>query len=354
MAQRQFGAVLLLSVIVPLLMSTIILIIVVMILPNSEPQTESVSQNAQSTGNKDKSQVSPPSHETKSRVLFILGITFASSLFVFLIVIIAVVCIWVRQARGYVVGDQDCEVTSQVYHGADCQLTKHTEKVYESNQTKNTINTRKDHVESITLAALPSPPVRTVAVTTQVTPKNSGKRGVDDNCQNFDIHGQETCPVVQTKSYGTLGRTQLLSTVDEDGYHIDNLGFESEEASVEQFMSSLGERQYSATVYQHSFPDVINASFGTIHPSTAEGQSATVASAAEVDSTDQENPSQKQLAKQDSFQGLPPLRSFDRYLTLVRLDSDTSLESYSLEETRKIWKSIDEEDEEMNEETDKK
>ncbi|KAG0721401.1 hypothetical protein GWK47_046533 [Chionoecetes opilio] len=344
MAKRKFGAILLLSVIVPLLVSTIILIIVVMVLPNSEPRTESVSQDGQSTGNKTKQQLSPLSYKTKSRVLFILGVTFACSLFVFLIVIIAVACAWARKAKGCVVGDQNSEVTSQVYNNVDCQLTKHTERVSEGNQTKYSINTRKDRVNSITTAAPPCPLVKTVAVPTQVSSRNSGERDVDDNLQNFYIHGRETCPIVQPTSYGTLGRTHLLSTVDEDGYHVDNLGFDSEEANTEEFLSSLGKRQSSAPGCQQSFPTDISESVGTIQPSTAERQNTTVASA-EVEYSDQDNKSQKHLSKQDSFQGLPPLRPFDRYLTLVRLDSDTSLESYSLEATRNIWKSIDEEDE---------
>lgn len=345
MGQRQFSAALLLSFIVPLLVSTIILIILVMVLPNSELQTESASQNTQSTGNKTKQQLSPLSHEAKSRVLFALGIAFAFSLFVFLIVIIALVCTWTRQAKGYTVGGQDCEVTNHVFSDTDCQLTKHTEGFCESNQTKNSINVKKDQGKSITLAALPSPPVKTVAVTTQVAPKNSKEGSVDDDDPNFYIHGPKNYPVIQPKCYGTLGRTHLLSTVDEDGYHVDNLGFDSEEVTAEEFLPSLDKRQSSATVYQHSFPDVMNESYSTIQPSVGEGQGAKGNFVAEIDSSDQENQLQKQLSKQDSFQGLPPLRSFDRYLTLVRLDSDTSLEAYSLEETRRIWKSIDEEDE---------
>ena len=352
MARRQFGVFLLLSVIVPLLVSTIILIVVVMVLPNSELQTETEGQNTQLTGNKSKQQVSPQSYETKSRVVFILGITFASGLFVFLIVFIGVVCTWVRQAGRYAVGDQNCEVTQQVDTGGHCQLTKHSE----NNKTKKSIIAKKNEVGSITLAALPSLPVKTVAVTTQVTTKYLEEKGVDNNSLTFDIHELEKHPEVRSKNYGTLGRTHLLSTADEDGYHIDNFGFDSEEANTEEFSSSLGKRPSSFNAFQHNFPDVINQSVSTIQPSTTEGQGAKVTSVTEVDSSDQNNPSQKQLSKQDSFQGLPPLRSFDRYLTLVRLDSDTSLESYSMEETRRIWKSIDEEDEkeELKEETDNK
>lgn len=310
-----------------------------MVLPNSDLQT-----NAQSTGNKATQQLSPLSQEAKSRVLFALGIAFASSLFVFLIVIITLVCTWARRAKGYSVGDQDCEVTNQVFSNADCQLTKHTERICESSQTKNSINTKENQAQSITLAALPTPPVRTVAVTTQVTPQSSKERSVDDTDPNFFIHEPKTYPVIQPKCYGTLGRTHLLSTVDEDGYHFDNPGFDSEEGTAEEILPSLDHRQSSATVYQQDFPD-IDESYSTVQPSVGEKQGAKADFVAEINSTDQEKQLQKQLSKQGSFQGLPPLRSFDRYLTLVRLDSDTSLEAYSLEETRRIWKSIDEEDE---------
>ncbi|MPC21511.1 hypothetical protein E2C01_014500 [Portunus trituberculatus] len=311
----------------------------IMVLPNSE------LQNTQSTGNETKQQLSPLSHEAKSCVLFALGIAFASSLFVFLIVIVILVCTWARRAKGYTVGDQDCEVTNQVFSDADCQLTKHTERFCEKKRTKNSISAKKDQLKSCSLAALPNPPVRTVAVTTQVTPKNSKEGSVDDDDQNFYIHEPKSYPVIQPKCYGTLGRTHLLSTVDDDGYHVDNLGFDSEEVTAEEVLPTLDKKQPTATVYQHDFPD-INKSYSTIQPSIGEGQSVKANFVAEIDSSNQENKLQKQLSKQDSFQGLPPLKSFDRYLTLVRLDSDTSLEAYSLEETRRIWKSIDEDDEE--------
>lgn len=344
MSQRRIGAVLLLSVIVPLLMSTIILIIFVMVLPNSSSQME--SQNAQSAGNKSKQQVvSSLSSETRSYVLFILGIVFASSLFVFLIVIIVVVCTWVRRSKGYAVSDKDFAVTDHnVFSSQDVKLTKQIEKGVEHKQTNNSSDTKRGQVNPVCLAALPTPPLRTVAVTTQVTPKTS-KEQTASECwpSSGSISGVETCPVVQPKNYGTLGRTHLLSTADEDGYYIDNLGFDPDEGGVDTFISTFDE-QSPSTVYEDGFPNIDSKADENIY---AEDEVTEGSSAVKVEANRAGEQPEKQLSKQDSFQGLPPFESFDKYLTLVRLDSSTSIESYSLEDSKTLYESIKEEDEKV-------
>lgn len=343
MAERHFGAVVLLSVIVPLLVSTIILIVVVMVVPNSGSHIE--SQRGQLAGNRTKQQAaSSQSSQTRSHILFILGIIFASSLFVLLILVIVLVCRWARKDKGYAVSSQDFSATDRrVYSNQDCQLTKHTGTVLEDNYGKVSIDAKKGRVNSVTLAALPTPPVKTVAVTTQVTPQTSKEKKASEKCQNFDS-GVETCPITQAKNYGTLGRTHLLSTTDEDGYHIDNLGFEPEEGNVQDFISSFEKHQSLRTLYEDSFPESLNKS----HENTdVKEEVIQGASAADIESINQGKQPDKQLSKQDSFQGLPPFESFDKYLKLVRLDSSTSLGSYILEDSKKIWESIEEEDDKV-------
>lgn len=342
MAERHFSAVVILSVIVPLFVATIILIIVVMVVPNSASKTE--SQSDQLTGNKSEQQLGASlSSQNRSHLLFILGIIFASSLFVLLVVVIVVVCRWARRAIGYTVHNQDFATADHhVYSRQDCQLTKHSGTVPKTNSEKDSSDIKKGSVNSVTVAALPTPPVKTVAVTTQVTPQASKEERPDERCPKFDsVSGVETCPVVQSKNYGTLGRTHLLSTVDEDGYHIDNLGFEPDEADPDEFIASFEKHQSRSTLYEDSFPKIFDKSSENtdIKDKVIHG-----ASAAEIDCSSQGKDPEKQLSKQDSFQGLPPFESFDKYLTLVRLDSSTSIGSVSVEESKKIWESIEEEE----------
>lgn len=345
MAERHYTAVFLLSVIVPLLVSTIILIIFVMVVPNSESQME--NPNIHLAGNESKQQVAISfSSQTRSHLLFILGITFACSVFVLLVVFIVVVCRWVRRGKRYAVGSHDFAVTDHpVYSSQDCQLKKHTGKVHENNHAKYFIHAKKGQVNSVTLAALPTPPVKTVAVTTQVTPQSIKEKKVSEKCPKFDSKCEvETCPTIQPPNYGTLGRTHLLSIADEDGYHIDNLGFESEEANEEDFISCFEKQRPLKTLREDTFPGIVNK---YDENTEAKGEDIQGASAVEKESSDQIKDHEKQLSKQDSFQGLPPFESFDKYLTLVRLDSTTSLGSYSAEDGKKIWESIEEEDEKV-------
>lgn len=361
MSKKHINAILVLGVIIPLLLSTCILVIFVMVIPNSSISGVSSSKSG---GHSDKhpAQVSSGESETKSHLLFTLGIVFACGLFIFLIVIVTVVCIWARQARGYKLSE-DSILPAPNSKDLDCHLTRHTLKKdllpYEiqgsNSHTSKYLNGKEEKRHSTFVTSIPSsPPVTTVPVTAQYPGKNISEGGI--NTDPYQIvqgssgewnSSSSTRQVSPAQNYGTLSRTHLLSSFDEDGYHFDSLGIVNPAVSKEDFCPSFdevpspvagklsgGSLHASSPISGSCSPDPLDS--GCVF---TEGDSDT------QDKADGNKTLEKQLSKQDSFQGLPPFKSFDKYLTIVRLDSTTSLDSTTIEDTKTTWKSIEEEDE---------
>lgn len=358
MSKKHINAILVLGVIIPLLLSTCILVIFVMVIPNSSISGVSSSNSG---GNSDKhpGQVSSGESETKSHLLFILGIVFACGLFVFLIVIVTVVCIWARQARGYKLSEHNL-VPAPSSKDPDCHLTRHTLKkdllpyeIQSSNgHTSKYLNGKEEKRHSTFVASVPSsPPVTTIPVTAQYPGKNISEGGINTDpyqivegsigeCKSSSSSSRQVSPT--QNNYGTLSRTHLLSSFDEDGYHFDSLGIDNPAVSKEDFCPSFdevpspepGKLSASSPISGSCSPDPLDSA-----SVFSEGDSDT------QDKSDGNRTLEKQLSKQDSFQGLPPFKSFDKYLTIVRLDSTTSLDSNTFEDTKRTWDSIEEEDE---------
>lgn len=351
MSRKHINALLVLAVIVPLLSATCILVVFVMVLPNSSsggPFDTGTDDDLGAHSDKNPNhhgQVSTPSNQNNSHLLFILGIVFASGLFVFLIVIVVVVCVWARKAQGYVIGGSSGVVTGK----DDCHLTKHSHhkhifsnKIQEESHSIKWLNEDRKN-NSTLVASIPNPPVTTVPVTAQFPGKNISEGGINSDPYQI-INGagdQVNIEVARPQNYGTLSRTHLLSSVDEDGYHFDSLGIDNNAINKEDFCPSFDE--VAAPIEKPSDDlEVYDRESGESSPKPSSFKDSYFA---EGESATQDKPLEKQLSKQDSFQGLPPFKSFDKYLTLVRLDSTTSLESYSLEDIKKSWRSIEEEDE---------
>ncbi|KAK3856546.1 hypothetical protein Pcinc_037139 [Petrolisthes cinctipes] len=357
MSKKHINAILILGVIVPLLLSTCILIVFVMVIPNSS--LSGVSSSDSSVGSdKHPGQVSSQQSETKSHLLFTLGIVFACGLFVFLIIIVTVVCIWVRQAQGYKLSEHF--TAPPPGKDPECHLTRHTLNkdslpydIQDNSRASIYLNGKEEKRHSSFVASIPShPPITTVPVTAQYPGKNISEGGI--NTDPYQIvqgsryeRNSNSSQVSHTQNYGTLSRTHLLSSCDEDGYHFDNLGIDNAAVSKEDFCPSFDEvpspvvgeltdglLSASNQVSGASSPDPLDS--GSVF---TEGDSDT------QDKSDNNKVLEKQLSKQDSFQGLPPFKSFDKYLTIVRLDSTTSLDSNTFEDTKKTWSSIEEEDE---------
>ena len=159
-------------------------------------------------------------------------------------------------------------------------------------------------------------------------------------------------------SYGTLGRSRILSSVDDDGYHFDNLGFgaNSDADSDSPFDNTFEKFSFDATTTERSQNQSgAEKSNGEIDDETLEDSVILAAvdrlekdlqkSSQRFSANDEENLTcgedvqlrsasdpEKSIFHQDSFQGLPNQGSFDKYLSLVRLDSTTSLLSPVSEE----------------------
>lgn len=358
MSYRRITAIEILSLTVPFVVTLCILIVMFMVLPNSSREqfrldsvdSRTTFQLMSNNKTRDEEQVPITSSTRSSSVLFILGLIFACGLFVVLVVIVVVVCIWVRQAHGYVVGDEpDCRSSASVARNEQCQLTCHSNHENKLSAKRLHIepirNTSKRHsVEHSTFVPLPSPPVKTVALSAQLSCTDLR----DDTINNDRFDEPESIQEAQPKNYGTLSRTHLLSSVDEDGYHIDNLGFECDQVTDTDFLPSFDQTEsLGASALDSSTQADLNKLERELAESLPECQSSpSSAPNLETESFDQKDSQKGQLTKQDSFQGLPPFKSFDKYLTLVRLDSTNSLESFTLEEIKKHWESIEEGDEE--------
>ncbi|KAG7165631.1 hypothetical protein Hamer_G013135 [Homarus americanus] len=300
----------------------------------------------------DREQVVPSSVKTSNSVLLILGLIIACGIFVFLIVIVVVVCIWARQTQGYIIGGKPlCTSSSIIARNEACQLTHHSQhqsKFPEERHRKDEIKglPKKDDEKLTTLVNLPSPQVKTIAISSQVSCPDLSEGTINPNPYHVigELKELERSQTAQSQNYGTLSRSHLLSSVDEDGYHIDNLGFDFNEDTVqEEFYPSFNESEYQ------DIDPLDSNTQGALYKNEASAsyQPGPLSSSdIEKESSNQESPLKRQLSKQDSFQGLPPFQSFDKYLTLVRIDSTTSIESCTLEETKKEWESIEEEDEE--------
>lgn len=329
-----------------------------MVLPNSNKRLFNVDNvdsgttfqlmSDNKTGHEE--QVLTTSSTPSNSVLFILGLIFTFGLFVFLIVIVVAVCIWARQAHGYIFGGEpDYRNSTSVARNDECQLTchnNHENKLFAKRLQKDLIrNTPKeDTVEHSTLVTLPSPPVKTVVLSAQVSCTDSREGTL--NAEPYHIIDEcdvpESIQAAQPQNYGTLSRTHLLSSVDEDGYHFDNLGFECNQDTSADFFPSFDQTEsLDTSVLDSSTQADLNKLEKELAESLAESLSTPLSPGFETESFNQKNSQKRQLSKQDSFQGLPPFKSFDKYLTLVSLDS-----TISLEETKKQWESIEEEDKE--------
>lgn len=338
---------------IPIVVLLCAAVVVWVVLPNSKaseavtvnlvPESR-ISPSTDNTAATGQEQVVISSDDRSRGVLFVLGIIFAGGLFVFLLVIITVVCVWARQARGYAIGQNPLyDGSVEVAGNEEIQLKDHSNGGISSIKLSDSKKEEKSHNSS--LVNISSPPLKTVVVAGQVKGDNSEyKSGPPDEvlCSQSPGDIKPTHP----QNYGTLSRTRLLSSVDEDGYHIDNLGFDLDgDNSNCDFLPTSSSPETS--LLDENTRNLLEKLEEELQKPSGDSITTPPASS-KTDSTpgSRESSLQRQLTKEDSFQGLPPLNSFDNYLTLVRLDSTTSLSSISLEEAKKQWLSIEEEEEE--------
>lgn len=284
---------------------------------------------------------------SKRGVLFILGIIFASGLFVFLLVLITVVCVWAQQTRGYVIGrDPLYDGSVEVAGNEEIQLKDHSNGGI-GKCVKQPDSQKQENSHNLSFVNNSSPPLKTIVVCNQVNGENTDlKSGPPDEVLCSQSVGD--LKATHPQNYGTLSRTRLLSSVDEDGYHIDNLGFDLDgDNSNCDFLPTSSSPETS--LLDDNTRNLLEKLEEELQKPSADSTTSPLASPkTNSASGSRESSLQRQLTKEDSFQGLPPLNSFDNYLTLVRLDSTTSLSSGSLEEARKQWQSIEEEEENEN------
>ena len=145
-------------------------------------------------------------------------------------------------------------------------------------------------------------------------------------------------------SYGsTLGRSRLLSSVDDDGYHFDNIGFSDDsikenELPIDQTVTSSQQLEnIQEDVFDDSIMDAVDKLEKDLQQSPHFGSFPKVGdfylkgadSSSSLDGKQallRRTSSDRILTRQNSLHDmLPHQRSFDKYLSLVRLDSTSSL-----------------------------
>lgn len=278
-----------LAVIVPVVIIACVLLITFVVMPNANSGEVIVIRIGSSNITKETEQVRPQNNQ-----LFVVGLVFACGLFVFLLVAIIIAFILAKQARGYVIGSENLE--SNLVDTTGNEFRQLTDHKFGGKGDQTNVN---GTATSDAAKRHSSPVIKSAA------PSSSQNLNLAGNLDSNSPHESGCIQKVRPQSYGTLSRTRLMSSVDEDGYYIDKFDY------------NLGD--ISPT--DENDGNVIDDEVQSILTNLEEDLQG------DIEKLQNKTPLKRQLTKQDTFESLPPLKSFDNYLTLVRIDSASNFDS---------------------------
>lgn len=278
-----------LAVIVPVVIIACVLLITFVVMPNANSGEVIVIRIGSSNITKETEQVRPQNNQ-----LFVVGLVFACGLFVFLLVAIIIAFILAKQARGYVIGSENLE--SNLVDTTGNEFRQLTDHKFGGKGDQTNVN---GTATSDAAKRHSSPVIKSAA------PSSSQNLNLAGNLDSNSPHESGCIQKVRPQSYGTLSRTRLMSSVDEDGYYIDKFDY------------NLGD--ISPT--DENDGNVIDDEVQSILTNLEEDLQG------DIEKLQSKTPLKRQLTKQDTFESLPPLKSFDNYLTLVRIDSASNFDS---------------------------
>ena len=180
---------------------------------------------------------------------------------------------------------------------------------------------------------------------------NGNSNNTDDSINLPSQNSSLVSPNNVPNTYGTLSKTSLLSTEDEDGYYCDNLAYvvndpTEADSSVSidncQVLEAANDSDNSAEI-DEVILEAVEKLDNELHNDPIAGSQIELSE--EVSEKTSSNTKDK-LARQESLKALPRQRSFNKFLSLVRLDSSASItspfgEKVSSQDSEKISK-IDE------------
>ena len=240
--QRKFKQTLVLAIIILIIIAVVIVLFCFTIIPNinSDDQVtktiiENQDHNENSNTNSQKDILLIK--DNRNLPVLIVGLFLACGLILTLIILVLIICFWTfynNQQQTHNDSSQECIITSfsGIKHFPDDLVTSNSLKVNGIDDKDNchTVNTSPNSI----FTSKSAHPIT-----------ESKLNSIDPDSENVDgvaLRPPSSAQAQRPLSYGSLSRSRFLSSVDEDGFHIDNFGLESDNNKEECSEESNGNK----------------------------------------------------------------------------------------------------------------